>query len=193
MSTVHSRHHKRVIFLLELGTQCKLAERAYERLQKCAKASIIHGEYEGEKGTPIEMLHLSHSFLTYSAVIAKIIFQKGRGGNDPILRQRCLDLQELLEVGNSPNLSNLVIRNSLEHIDKRLDEFIPEPPFTFEHYAVGGPEGREEKTVIRRFDPEKFEFWFLEDCIPLKPLFEEVIKIKAKIKPAFDKFSEPPH
>ena len=188
MNTVHSRHYKRIIFLLELKTQCNLAERAYERLQKCAKAWIIHGEYEGEKGAPIEILHLSHSFLTYSAVIAKIIFQRGR--RNGTLRERCIDLQELLEVGNSPHLANLEVRNSLEHIDERFDEYIPEPPFTIEPLAVGGAEGREEKTIIRRFDPEKLEFWFLQDCIPLTPLFEEIKIIKYRVNPAFDKFSE---
>lgn len=186
MGTIHSQHYKKLIFLFELRTQCYLAERAYERLQKCAKAWIINDEYEGEKGVPIEMLHLAHSFLTYSAVIAKIIYPRGR--RNETLRERCRDLQELLEIDNNiPYLANLDVRNSLEHIDERFDEYLPEPPVAIEQLAVGGPDGREGKTVIRRFDPEKIEFWFLQDCIQLKPLFEEIKNIESKVNLAFKK------
>lgn len=188
MSTVNSRHYKRVFFLLELKTQCHLAERAFERLQKCAQAWLIGTEYDGEKATPIEILHLTHSFLTYSAVMAKIIFERGRGGQRLI--ERCLDLQELLEMNSSTNLANLDVRNSLEHIDERFDEYLPEPPFSVEPLAVGTVEGREEKTLIRRFDPAELEFWFLQDCIQLRPLFEEIMDLKSKIGSAFEKFSD---
>lgn len=188
MDTFHSRHIKKIIFLLELNTQCKLAERAYGRLQKYAKARIIHGEYGGEKGAPIEILHLVHSFLTYSAVIAKIIFERDR--RSEAVRARCRELQELLEINNSPHLAKLDVRNSLEHIDERFDEHIPEPPFSIEPLAVGGPEGREEKTVIRRLDPEKLEFWFLQDCTQLTSLFEEIQIIKSKVNSAFSKISD---
>lgn len=188
MSTVHSRHYKRVFFLLELKTQCQLAERAFERLQKCAKAWLIGTEYAGEKGAPIEILHLVHSFLTYSAIMAKIIFERGRGEEKII--ERCLDLQELLEINSSTHLAKLDVRNSLEHIDERFDEYLPGPPFSVEPLAVGTVEGREEKTVIRRFDPTELEFWFLQDCIQLRPLFEEIKDLKSKIGSAFEKFSE---
>lgn len=188
MATVHSRHHRRIIFLLELDTQCTLAERVFRRLQKAAKAWNLHAEFEGETGAPIEILHLAHSFLTYSGVIVKIIFERSR--KEKKLSDRCSDLQDLLEIKTSPHLEKLDVRNSLEHIDERLDEYIPKPPYKFESYAVGGVERREGKTVIRRFDPDKLEFWFLDKYVQLEPLFDEIGIIKSRIRLAFEKFTD---
>lgn len=106
MGTVHSQHYRRIIFLLDFGTQCKLAERAFMRLEKAAKAWLLHDEYEGETGAPIEILHLAHAFLTYSGVIAKIIFLRNRKGKK--LKNRCIDLQDLLEIKQVHTLPNLM-------------------------------------------------------------------------------------
>ena len=74
-------------------------------------------------------------------------------------------------------------------LDERLDEFLPEPPYSITPFAMGGPEGSENKVVLKRFDPQKFEFWFLDSLMKLDLLFEEIKLIKSRIDPAFAKFS----
>lgn len=185
MEGVKSIHFRKLAFLIEISTQCLLAKRAFNRLKKSAKAKVLFKEYEGETGAPIEILHLVHSFLTYAAVIAKIIFARGR--NNKVILDRCSELRDLLEIRDCPNLANLKIRNSFEHIDERYDEYVPEPPCTFQHLAIGKEEDRNEKTVIRRFDPYSLEFWFLDEYIKILPLMEEINHIESMLKPAIGK------
>jgi hypothetical protein len=127
----------------------------------------------------------------FGELMAKIIFVRGR--SEQRISERCLDLQELLEIGSNTHLNthstNLDVRNSIEHIVERFDEYLPQPPFSVEPLAVGTVGGREEKTVIRRFDHYRTGILVSPRLYSVRPLFEEIKDLKSKIGSAFEKFS----
>ena len=184
---IDSRHFKELLYLLELDTQCKLADRTFKRLELAAKARKKHEEVEGQSGAPIEILHLAHSFVTYAGIISKFIFEGKR--RNPLVTARCATLRELLDISQSPLLEDLTLRNSFEHIDEKMDTYIPDPPCTIVPYAVGGPDGHTGEIVIRRFDPEKIELCLLENVAQLRPLMEEIKIVLSRINSGLGKLS----
>jgi len=179
------------MFLLELNTQCSLAEHAFNRLKVTATGWLGNATPEEftNANSPLEIVSWSTSFLSAVAVIGKILFPGKRKNPIP---ERCQCLRQLLEIDQLPALSNFAVRNSFEHVDERLDLHLRD--FTQGSF---NPISVTEKLpsdalVLKRFDPRRLAISFVNDEIELELCMTEINEIKSRIEHAFKKLQGPP-
>lgn len=95
-------------------------------------------------------------------------------------KARAKKLRKLLEVKDSSPLSVRTVRNSLEHIDQRLDVRLLFGSMIFADRAIGsqstiGVQNQDHvETNFRRIDPQTSEFWVLAHSASLSDLVVEM-------------------
>jgi hypothetical protein len=110
------------MFLLELDSQCRLAEFCYEKLRESApgwyeNSTIVDFE---QALAPQEIMIFCVGFLSCAKNIARFLFSEVKGKP----RCRAAHMRDLLTVGDLPTLKNVSVRNSFEHLDERLDSIL---------------------------------------------------------------------
>lgn len=95
-------------------------------------------------------------------------------------------LRAFLDDPALPNVYNSAVRNSWEHADERIDEFVPTlqvgDSVSQLHVSARTPEPRTK--MLKRFDPQALTIHFLEQAIPLRPARAEVADLSSRLDDA---------
>jgi hypothetical protein len=127
-------------YRFEVITQANFALEGYNRLCDLARA-FVPGVQLVEMGPMvIQGVGPFQQFLVGAGVISLILFPRQRDPGSP-KGQRSLDrgeeLRHIWAVSDDSALANRDLRNSLEHIDERLEEWIDsEKPVRFSPFAL---------------------------------------------------------
>ncbi len=154
-----------VAFELEIRKQIDTALRAYARIKK-----VCATRYEGPLNTDLEaQLTMQvqddlHAFFSSVGVIAKILDphpKKISKFYDQSLA-RGEALRNALQVGLKSKILDRSVRDGLEHIDERIDEYLEtNPSVIYESWIierVGHDERLNTRTVMRYFDSSSSSF-----------------------------------
>ncbi len=192
MKTIASANIGPVAFFEELRLQYFIAERAWKYLNEAAASWLQNGIPILDKmAPPGQMIMNCTVFLSAASVISKIIFAGDR--KTIKIRNRCNKLRKLLEIDDLPNLRNLAVRNSFEHVDERIDKFV-EPlthkNFLLEMMSVSPSPPKEGTTVLKRFDPNRLSISFANDEIELRQCMHELTLVESRVHLGISKLAE---
>lgn len=188
-----------ITYLLLIRDQVERAARAYRRLKEGATLyqTMLGAKDNNDPRAPIEMVRSAHSFLTYAAIVSRLLFS----GNRPISRKRrllvdarCKKLRRLLgvTVRDLKALQKFSVRNHFEHIDERLDSIFDEwdgSRISVEPTRVGAPNPDPDALTLHRIDPATLEVAFAQDAVEIEPIWQDIQKVSAKVSPALRGFS----
>lgn len=187
---IPSHNFGAVLFLEELLLQCQLVTRSAERLDQAAAYWIdlersIHERTiaKGDIAAPIAIIADCVVCLSAMAAIRRILYPSGSVSNR--VQKRSAVLLNMLGNPSLPNLIAISVRNSWEHFDERLDEFLTKKiSKVYAPYVAAAPP-KSDSIVLRRFDPVGFAIYFGNDPIALRPCIEEVKFLFGRIHQAF--------
>ncbi len=184
------------VFLTELSLQCALAKDAYQHLKEGTRG-WQNGASEAffkDRATPLELVSRSIVFLSAAAMISKVLFGVQ---NTQKIKDRTSALRKLLSVNEAtfPLLSSRDVRNSLEHLDERLDNYLK--GFTKGAYSFGiqvlESAPKKGTFVPRQIHPRTLIFTAAGESVDLPACKAEIDALEAKIKTAFSELGNAPY
>lgn len=186
---IPSSNFSAVVLLHEVHLNCKLIERTASQLREAAEHWIALDKSidDGKKAPPIDIISMCAVCLSSSAAIAKMLLKGDRKGKKAVrIAKRCSGLMTLLDTPALPVMRSLVVRNSWEHLDERLDDVLDSKAFRSVseiHVAVKQPHTT--TIVLRHFDPVAFHIKYGPDTVPLTDLIEEARDLLVRVENAF--------
>jgi len=196
MGTIPGHNFPAVVFLLELSLQCSLAKNAFQHLKEGTRG-WQNGASEAlfkDRATPLELVSRSIVFLSAAAMISKVLFG---ARNTQEIKDRTSALRKLLSVNKAtfPLLSSREVRNSLEHLDERLDNCLK--GFTKGAYSFGihvlETAPKKGMFVPRQIHPRTLIFTAAGQSVDLPACKAEIDALEAKIKTAFSALANAPY
>lgn len=178
-----------VMLICEVDLQCKLIARAAERLHESARhwTDLDQGIDDGKTAPPIDIVASCSVCLSAAASIARLLTVGDRKGKKAIrIGKRCETLMNLLGNPKLPVIASIVVRNSWEHLDERLDDLLSTRAFksySEVHVAVKPPEAT--TFALRHFDPVRMEIKYGPDAVSLEPLIAEAKELSRLVAEAF--------
>ena len=144
----------------EVWTQCHFAELAYNNLDPKAKLNT-DGVFSS-----------IHSFLSHCAMVSKMLKAEADS----------LSIGNVLNVSDSSEIHNRRFRNHLEHYDERLQEWIRKKGVnaSIATYNIGPKSMFAVRGIVHvsHYDPSTEVFTFVDEDLPLRPIREEIVRIK---------------
>lgn len=196
MDTIPGYNFPPVVFLLELSLQCTLAKNAFQQLEEGSRGwqSDAPPDLFKDRAKPLELVSRSTVFLSATAMISKILFG---ACNTKKVKDRSSGLRQLLAVDKAkfPLLSSRKVRNSIEHLDERLDTYLEKfdkGGFSFGIHVLE-TDPKEGMFVPRRIHPISLTFTAAGDVIDLPACKAEIDALEEKIKSAFSKLINAPY
>ena len=188
MSGIPSYNFDADLFLSELRLQCRLFNRSINRLEKAAEHWQNLEKYidDGDKAPPLEIVADSIVCLSAMAAVRRILWPAI--GASAKVESRAKALLSLLDGLSMPNVASVKVRNSWEHFDERLDEYLkicPPGSRNVEELRVCPGPLSTETTVLRRFDPDEFSVHFNDHRVPLRPCVTEMTLLSDRISAAY--------
>ncbi|HEX7724132.1 MAG TPA: hypothetical protein VF438_00100 [Candidatus Paceibacterota bacterium] len=161
----------------EVGIQALYALRASQNIY-----------VKSEKDKPFVMSSV-HSLLTHCANISKLLWSPlPRKGNKNIKSILGVDLAEALGIKETdfPLIRSRIFRDSLDHFDERLVEWIEKafpttpgkPQISVTDLVVGRAVSGPNMMNVRHYDPDTHVFTFMDDQLNLEDLKNELLKIQ---------------
>ena len=154
-------------FFAELDIQILIAERAYDTLYN--QHLYAHGDRTAKTCTPIKGITDFALFLNSSAMISKIL-----GLAETYKTDRTQNLRTMMEIDLTKidNLKGVGLRNSMEHMDERLDLLNDQNPSELVIWDLTQNKPATEHT-LRKFNPFEFTMY----CIR-KDLSSQILNVK---------------
>lgn len=147
---------------------------------------LIQGVDDGETAPPLEIVADCTVCLSAMASIRRILRPNSRAS--VTVKRRSEILLNLLGNPALPNVTSVIVRNSWEHLDERLDNIlstrIPGQSSVSELHVSPKPPDTD-TIVMRRFDPLEFAIHFANDAILLIPCFDEMKELSGLIDNAY--------
>ncbi len=155
------------VFLSEIEQQCDFALQADGRLT----ASLLPDASD----TP--WLHL-RTIVIAAANVSKLLWNSREK-----IPGRCRTLRDISEVDDGSPLSSRELRNIFEHYDERIEKWAAKSKrLNIAQDCIGSPRvmfrGLDECDYHRIYDPTTGTFWFWGTEYPLRPIIDELRKIK---------------
>lgn len=180
---------KTVVLLSEVHIQCALIETSVARLEEASKhwiALSISLDF-GRKFPPIEILSWCTSTLAAMAAIRRLLLEGGTKPSAKTKRRRAA-LFTLLGEPPLPQISSSLVRNDWEHLDERLDDFLPDT----NHGSVSNLHVNTRLPAVgvyalRRFDPVSLEIAFLDRRISLHAARDEARELVSRVDAAMER------
>lgn len=191
---VENSYFNILIYCSDLQFQCSLFNRSFKRLVICAEhwIKLCSGKStNGEVVSPLEIMAECTVCLSAMAAIRRMLFPSENSSSK--VRSISALLRELLNVPLLKNISNVVVRNSWEHNDERLDKILESRTIgktKISDAYVNTKTPSEELTVLRRFNPIELSIYFSNEKIDLKLCSEEISELLQCIKLYYDSFDE---
>ena len=188
MSGIPSYNFDADLFFSELHLQCLLFKRSINRLERAAEhwKNLEWHIDDGDKAPPLEIVADSIVCLSAMAAVRRILWPAVDASSK--VKSRAQTLLCLLDGLSMPNVASVKVRNSWEHFDERLDEYLQNcPPGSrnVEELRVCPGPLSTETTVLRRFDPDEFSVHFNDHRIPLRPCVAEMNLLSDRISAAY--------
>lgn len=185
---IPSHNFGAVLFLSELGLACHLFSRSISKLERAAEhwRNVGNQIDDGQTAAPIEIVSDCTVCLSSMAAIRRILRPAPKAKHKA--KRRAEALLKLLDDPPLANVTSVGVRNSWEHLDERLDDWLAERQAGFGsvseiHVSVKPPE--QTTKVLRRFDPNGFAIHFSDTCISLRPCQNEIADLKQRINKAY--------
>ena len=176
------------LFLSELNLQCQLFNRSIKRLESAAEYwhKLVRGIDDSNNASPLDIVADCTVCLSAMAAIRRILCPAK--SDSSFKTRRANALLQLLENPRLPNVTSVNVRNSWEHFDERLDDYLSNRPHGEDamselHISPRPPSAT--TTVLRRFDPTEFAIHFGGHSIPLQPCIDEVELLSQLIDKAY--------
>ncbi len=178
------------LFLSELGLQLLLFRRSVNRLNKAAAhwKALESGIDDGQVARPIDIVADCTVCLASLAAVRRVL--RPSPNAPETAKKRATALYDLL--GNPPltNAASVSVRNSWEHLDERLDDWLGSRTpgsgsVTEIHVSCKPPSPN--TTILRRFDPVQFAIHFGGAVVPLKDCVLEIDDLQKRIDQAYVK------
>jgi hypothetical protein len=121
-------------YLIELDRQCRLAVAAADRIR-----ASVDGMWPADELLPVAGEFFDHvqRFVCSVGIIAKILYAQGSRHRDQLRVERSRWLRGLLGLDDISPIADARVRNTHEHIDERIDQWIEHHP-GFTHYGHDG-------------------------------------------------------
>ena len=182
------------LFIDELKTQIEFALISIEGVNKFLTA--LDTGFPKEKETEL-FWYNAQNLIVYSGNISKIlwgIYKKGEAYQN-INRLRRAERKELrnkLNVNEQSVLKNRFLRNALEHIDEKLEDFTENDQFSVLNKNIGpvrnmiqyGDEIYDisKEKNLRHYDQNKKIFYFYGEHVNLEKLYKDIKALKISIE-----------
>lgn len=178
-------------FLVELGIQILISERAYNTLHNQHLYAL--GDKTVRNCSPIEVITDCALFLNSAAMINKIL-----GLSDNYNSDRAQKIREIMELDKRTlcSISSVSIRNSMEHMDERLDLLVSERPVEIVVWDLTKNQSQA-KHILRKFNPEEFTMQCLGKdlsmgSLDIKKCYKEIQQIGMAIQTGRKNISSAP-
>ncbi len=158
-----------ILFLREVDLQCRYAWNAYTQLW--SSVQILHHD---------AAFYFVHSFLSHSALVSKLLWPVPTGSADRKrrMRERGEALRGFLHLTDGGLLANRSLRNSLEHYDERLQDWVAETQTGViaeaNFSSPAGMGGMERIAYHRNLDIETGDFTFQGEAYNLHGVMKEL-------------------
>lgn len=170
-----------LIYLMELEYQCGAVKYSFEKLVDRLpgwKNKATETEIE-RRISPLEAQTYISSLISGLGMISKTLTSKRS-----VAKKRSQSLMELLGEPNLPNIFSRDTRNSNEHLDERLDNYMK--GFTSGSLKpdvwLSEKDPNSSAIICRRLNPSTFELTIAGDSLDLKKCLDEIDKLRDHIK-----------
>jgi len=179
-----------VLFLSELGLQLNLFRRSVSRLERAAEhwKNIENGIDDGQVAPPIDIVADCTVCLASLAAVRRVLRPSPIAPTTA--RDRATAIDGLLGQPPLLNVTSVNVRNSWEHLDERLDDWLDNrtPGFgSVTELLVSCTPPSSTTTVLRRFDPVQFAIHFGGSGVSLKDCVMEMDDLQKRIDQAYVK------
>lgn len=176
------------LYLDELKTQIDFALFSIENIN-----IFLEQMDEGKVGESDNFWYYAQNLVVYSGNISKILWGvKDRNkSKNSIRKKERQDLRGKLEIKNDSLLKNRSLRNALEHIDEKLEEFTENESnvifnkniFTLidEHKFGENSYRLSKEKNLRHYDPITKTFYFYGEKVNLQDLYRSINILKKNI------------
>lgn len=172
----------RRVFFTEIRIQSRLALQSFTKVEELA-AERFHGDAPRQLERGFPLWREIHTFLATSAVVSKILWP---GRNAPRKsRRRGSELRALLGLSDDSPLSERFVRDALEHIDQRIEEWVPAHvggPMAGWTITGTGETGLSGAPSLREFNQDSFDLTVAGATCNLRNLAAAVTHASARIK-----------
>lgn len=184
------KENRREILLMELETQIEFALLSFDNIQR-----ILIMLDQGERPDISPFWYYCQNLIIYSGNISKLLWgvsSKNKAVNDNRKIER-KELRALLSVKEDSLLKNRSIRNALEHVDEKLEEFTKNernivvdryfgPPQSLISFGDDTVYDASKEKNLRYYNPETKIFYFYGTNTNLELLVREIKKLKRAIE-----------
>lgn len=180
---------KIVVLLGEVHLQCSLIEASVAKLEQASKhwIAISISLASGPKFPPIEILSWCTSTLASMAALRRFLLDGGTKQSAKSKRRRAA-LYKLLGEPSLPQISSQLVRNDWEHLDERLDDFLPaRNDGAVSHLHVSTRLPGIGVHALHRFDPVSLEIAFLDRRISLVAVRDEARDLLGRVDRAMER------
>lgn len=178
------------LFLSELGLQLYLFRLGVSRLERAAEhwKALESGIDDGQVAPPIDIVADCTVCLASLAAVRRVLRPSPKAPTTA--RERATAIDGLLGQPPLTNVTSVSVRNSWEHLDERLDDWLGSRTpgsgsVTEIHVSCKPPSPT--TTVLRRFDPVQFAIHFGGSVVPLKDCVMEMDDLQKRIDQAYVK------
>lgn len=181
---------REMLFIDELETQIKFALLSIENINDFLENMDIWENSEVDK-----FWYYAQNLIVYSGNISKILWGVWNKKNKTLSQKREAERSEFrlkLNVSESSLLKRRYLRNALEHIDEKLEEFTNHPQNLILNKNMGPIKGLiqiEEKEYdiskeknLRHYDLDAKIYYFYGENINLEELFKAIKELEKNIK-----------
>ena len=168
--------------------QCALFSRSIPRIERAATywIKIDQGIDDGQTVSPLEIVAECTVCLSAMAAIRRVLSPPPAATRAVKLRSN--KLVSLLNHPQLPHVTSVVVRNSWEHFDERLDEYLADTPpgkRSVTELQVSSRVTQNGATIMRRFDPLTLTIQFRAQSICLRSCAEEIKHLSQTIETAY--------
>ncbi len=186
--TIPSHNFGAVLFLSELGLQIHLFQRSVRRLERAAVhwKQMEDGIDDGDTAPPLEIVADCTVCLSSLAAVRRVL--RPNSSAPAKAKRRATAIDDLLGQPPLTNVTAVSVRNSWEHLDDRLDDWLgTRTPGTGSiteiHVSCHPPSPS--TTVLRRFDPVHFAIHFGGAVVSLSSCIVEMNDLQSRIDQAY--------
>lgn len=177
------------LFIDELKTQIDFALFSVDEMKEVLKTLESRAKIDSDR-----FWYNAQNFVVYSANISKILWGvKDRNyQKNQIRKQERNQLRNKLKIENNSRLKNRNLRNALEHIDEKLEDFTSEPQSIILNRNIGPVKNMisiagdvydiSKEKNLRHFDPNTNILYFYGEKVNLEENYKEILKLKDNIE-----------
>lgn len=167
-------------YLFEVERECQLALSAANRMAAHAEAFWPIANPPSVVG---DFFDDAQRLFASAAVVGKILYVKNSGNatRSTGRADRARKLRDLLGLADSSLLASWDIRNALEHIDERIDEWVKVNPDSYGSFGISRTGNPKLPNVPRQYDSQSDVIYVWGAEAELRPVVEAITDVSAHV------------